>query len=442
MLTARRLPVNAPFLDLGLLRSPLALCRNVSKSTNGDSWITTGASGLQHPPLSCERQLLLLGDASLHPLWQSLPGWQAHLSPLSSFAWLGMRMCSAALCLLVSRCKRIVETGRSKGSKKLNELEDQYTKASDEFREINDEIYQVLPTFYELRRTFYGQMFQTLFGTVAKFHEECTTITDTLAQTMEDLQVASSEESAQHTQQRAFDIEQDEATLQTLRDLSGDGGEAVATMEVMEADLLSPAPPSDDIYEKPVRHAESHASPLTHCTACPANASTFGRPLRMYMPAPASITHDSLLAHNPFARLSMRRCRLHDRQSRRRRRRPVGMGAGGDQETRSNCGRRRIRTKHRTRTSFGSKRGRLYTCGRSRTRRMRRTAGCMGVLWMARAGCSRQILRSSHSAGVTGLLPASQMHYSLRTHIITRAGLSQHTKWFQVKTTPSFHPKC
>lgn len=150
------------------------------------------------------------------------------------------------------RCKRIVETGRSKGSKKLNELEDQYTKASDEFREINDEIYQVLPTFYELRRTFYGQMFQTLFGTVAKFHEECTTITDTLAQTMEDLQVASSEESAQHTQQRAFDIEQDEATLQTLRDLSGDGGEAVATMEVMEADLLSPAPPSEDIYEKPV----------------------------------------------------------------------------------------------------------------------------------------------------------------------------------------------
>lgn len=149
------------------------------------------------------------------------------------------------------RCKRIVENGRSKGSKKLNELEDQFTKASDEFREINEEIYSVLPAFYELRRSFYGQMFQTLFATVAKFHEECTTITDDLAQTMENLQVASSEESAQHTQQRAFDLAQDEATLQTLRDLSGDGGETVATMEVMEADLLSPSP-QEDTYEMPV----------------------------------------------------------------------------------------------------------------------------------------------------------------------------------------------
>ena len=93
-------------------------------------------------------------------------------------------MCLLRLHLLVSRCKRIVENGRSKGSKKLNELEDQFTKASDEFREINEEIYSVLPAFYELRRSFYGQMFQTLFATVAKFHEECTTITDDLAQTM------------------------------------------------------------------------------------------------------------------------------------------------------------------------------------------------------------------------------------------------------------------
>lgn len=60
---------------------------------------------------------------------------------------------------------------------------------------------------------------------------------------------------------------------------------------------------------------------------------------------------------------------------------------------------------------------------------------------MARAGCSRQILRSSHSAGVTGLLPASQMHYSLRTHIITRAGLVATHEVVSGKNHSIFPPK-
>ena len=98
--------------------------------------------------------------------------------------------------------------------------------------------------------------------------------------------MASSEESAQHTQQRAFDLAQDEATLQTLRDLSGDGGETVATMEVMEADLLSPSP-QEDTYEMPVRSVSLHIHTNTNYTCRLSGRTNLQRCTCLYIVPPS-----------------------------------------------------------------------------------------------------------------------------------------------------------
>jgi len=91
------------------------------------------------------------------------------------------------------RCKRLVEQGRAKGSKKLNELEDNFSTAQIEFDQINDEVHEVLPTFYEGRMPFFGQHFQTLFATLSKYHECVHKNTDELSGLMEHLFLASGE---------------------------------------------------------------------------------------------------------------------------------------------------------------------------------------------------------------------------------------------------------
>eukprot|EP00040_Diaphanoeca_grandis_P013085 m.66152 g.66152 ORF g.66152 m.66152 type:complete len:419 (-) comp23655_c0_seq1:141-1397(-) len=157
------------------------------------------------------------------------------------------------------RCKRLVEQARAKGSKKLNELEDNYSTAQMEFDLINDEVHEVLPTFYEGRMPFFGQHFQTLFSTLSKFHECIHKNTDELSKLMEHLFIASGEKSDEKRKRAADNYLND----QDLRALSLSANGAPETMDVDESmgvsdvdgdDLsVKSETKSDDGYEVPVK---------------------------------------------------------------------------------------------------------------------------------------------------------------------------------------------
>eukprot|EP00041_Stephanoeca_diplocostata_P039181 m.1596924 g.1596924 ORF g.1596924 m.1596924 type:complete len:417 (+) comp25343_c2_seq8:364-1614(+) len=195
------------------------------------------------------------------------------------------------------RCKRAVEAARQKGSKRINELEDSYVNAQTEYDSINNEVYEVLPTFYDGRVAFYGQHFQTLYATLASFHETVAGTTNELAVTMDELftsgssmhemrdRTSSDATSESHAAASRVGDYVGDAELEEFRDQAGADGDAekVKTIDIEAAIGVGSTSSSDPLAalnasgtdeQTPVSLGAADAEPPTGASASASAAST------------------------------------------------------------------------------------------------------------------------------------------------------------------------